>query len=258
MGTNFHTAWLDGTTLFSAAEMNAPLTDLDQVISYLKNVIVHCDGAITYNKTTGQLTWGGVLRIVFNRTDGQLVENTVDIGGVTLADGQMVYVDLNETSGAVVTASVATVTTGTASTTLPYNRLVLGYRNAYSDDFFLVALTLPMTAIGSGDMVKSTYDTDDNGIVDAADTAPWSGLTDKPANVTDIAALTLTGNGNKVIGVNAGGTAFEFKTNGAGAVPSGGAAGQVLTKIDSTDFNTQWAAPAMSGGAAVRLWKCLL
>ena len=28
--------------------------------------------------------------------------------------------------------------------------------------------------------------------------------------------------------------------NGGGGVPSGGTAGQILTKIDSTDYNTQW------------------
>lgn len=40
---------------------------------------------------------------------------------------------------------------------------------------------------GSGDMVKSTYDTDDDGKVDAAvtaDVAPWAGLTGVPASFT--------------------------------------------------------------------------
>lgn len=33
----------------------------------------------------------------------------------------------------------------------------------------------------SGDMLKSVYDTNDNGIVNAAETVPWSGVTSKPA-----------------------------------------------------------------------------
>ena len=32
-----------------------------------------------------------------------------------------------------------------------------------------------------GDMVKSVYDSDDDGVVDAADSVPWSGITDKPS-----------------------------------------------------------------------------
>lgn len=34
---------------------------------------------------------------------------------------------------------------------------------------------------GTGDMLKSVYDTDDDGVVDAAEAAPWAGITDKPA-----------------------------------------------------------------------------
>lgn len=33
---------------------------------------------------------------------------------------------------------------------------------------------------GSGDMVKAVYDTNDNGIVDAAEAVPWAGVSDKP------------------------------------------------------------------------------
>lgn len=35
--------------------------------------------------------------------------------------------------------------------------------------------------LGAGDMLKATYDTNGNGIVDAAETAPWAGITDKPS-----------------------------------------------------------------------------
>lgn len=36
--------------------------------------------------------------------------------------------------------------------------------------------------VGMGDMQTSTYDTDGDGVVDAAETAPWSGITGKPAS----------------------------------------------------------------------------
>ena len=63
MGANFHTAYADGTTIFAASSMEAPLSDLDRAVSYAKNVIVHSDGVINYSSTSGALTWSGALRI---------------------------------------------------------------------------------------------------------------------------------------------------------------------------------------------------
>ena len=140
MGTNFHTAYIDDTTAYKAADMNSPLSDLDKAISYAKNVIVHTDGSITYNKTTGQLTWASTIRILFNREDGKAIQNTIAAGNVTLADNQFAYVDLNETNDTVLTVSVATITTDAASNFLAVARLVMAYRNTASDDLFLVAL----------------------------------------------------------------------------------------------------------------------
>ena len=146
MGANFHTAYADGTTIFAASSMEPPLSDLDRAISYTKNVIVHCDGVINYSAASGQLTWSGALRILFVRADGQLIQNTVATGGVTLSDNQMAYVDLSETNDAAVTVSAAALTTGAASTTKAYNRLVLGYRNTASDAFYPVNIRLPVNS----------------------------------------------------------------------------------------------------------------
>ena len=33
MGANFHTAYTDGTTIFAASSMEAPLSELDRAIS---------------------------------------------------------------------------------------------------------------------------------------------------------------------------------------------------------------------------------
>ena len=172
MGANFHTAYADGTTIFAASAMEAPLSDLDRAVSYGKNVIVHCDGALSYSSASGQLTWSGALRVLFVRADGQLIQNTVATGGVTLTDNQMAYVDLSETNDASIAVSTAALTTATASVTKAYNRLVLGYRNTAGDRFYPVALREPMAATGSvGDMLKSVYDADNDGKVDAAETA---------------------------------------------------------------------------------------
>ena len=161
MGANFHTAYADGTTIFAASSMEAPLSDLDRAISYTKNVIVHCDGGINYSSASGQLTWSGTLRILFVRADGQLIQNTVAAGGVTLSDNQMAYVDLSETNDAAVTVYAASLTTAAASTTKAYNRLVLGYRNTASDAFYPVNVRLPVNSsavgfFGSAPVTKAT------------------------------------------------------------------------------------------------------
>ena len=161
MGANFHTAYADGTTIFAASSMEAPLSDLDRAISYTKNVIVHCDGVINYSSASGQLTWSGTLRILFVRADGQLIQNTVAAGGVTLSDNQMAYVDLSETNDAAVTVYAAFLTTAAASTTKAYNRLVLGYRNTASDAFYPVNVRLPVNSsavgfFGSAPVTKAT------------------------------------------------------------------------------------------------------
>ncbi len=139
MGTNFHTAW-DTAIIFKPASMNPALASLDKGITYLKNIIVHCDGEITYNKATGVLTWSDVLRIHFNREDGQAIQNTVAAGNITPADNEFVYLDLNETNNTALTAQKAAITTGAASNFKAVNRIVLGYRNTASDEFYPVYL----------------------------------------------------------------------------------------------------------------------
>ena len=161
MGANFHTAYADGTTIFAASSMEAPLSDLDRAISYAKNVIVHSDGVIHYSSASGQLSWSGTLRILFIRAEGQLIQNTVAAGGVTLSDNQMAYVDLSETNDTAVTVYAASLTTAAASTTKAYNRLVLGYRNTASDAFYPVGVKLPINPsvvgfFGSAPVAKTT------------------------------------------------------------------------------------------------------
>jgi hypothetical protein len=51
---------------------------------------------------------------------------------------------------------------------------------------------------GSGDMLKATYDTNNNGIVDSAASVPWSGVTSKPTTgagygITDLAWSVVSG-----------------------------------------------------------------
>ena len=153
MGTNFHTAWTTSTA-FKPSDMNPALASLDKGISYLKNIIIHSDGAITYTSGSGVLDWAGTLRIIFNREDGQAIENTVTTGNIALADNEFAYVDLNETNGTVLTMQKAAVTTASASNFIAFNRLVMGYRNTTSNLYYGVNLHLVNAAAGGGGAVN--------------------------------------------------------------------------------------------------------
>ena len=150
MGSNFHTPFSDGVQQYNAADMNPPAASLDLAITYLKNLIVHCDAAIDYHPLSGILYWTGTLRFIFNRADGQACTNYADPGLIQLADNEFAYADLDETNGTEITVQKAAVTGGAASNFIAFNRVVLGYRNAVSNDFYPVALKAPWpTSIGS-------------------------------------------------------------------------------------------------------------
>jgi hypothetical protein len=92
---------------------------------------------------SGILYWTGPLRFAFNATNGLACTNYVEIGAVQLADNEFAYVDLSETNGAEITVEKAAVAAGSASNFIAFNRVVLGYRNAVSNDFYPVALQSP-------------------------------------------------------------------------------------------------------------------
>ena len=150
MGSNFHTPFVDGVQHFVSADMNPQASSLDRAATYLKNLIVHCDGAIEYHPMSGILYWSGALRFIFNRADGQACTNYAEIGSVQLGDNEFAYVDLDETNGTEITVQKAAVTGGAASNFITFNRVVLGYRNAVSNEFYPVALRSPLpTSVGS-------------------------------------------------------------------------------------------------------------
>jgi len=137
MGSNLHTPYTTATKT-RASELNVPLSDLDKAVSYIKNIIVHCDGDVSYDSSTGVLSWSDTLRVLFNTAAGLAVQNTVASGSVTLADNEFAYVTLNETNDTVLTVSKAAVTTGSASGFVAVGRVVLAYRNATSNDCYLM------------------------------------------------------------------------------------------------------------------------
>lgn len=180
---NFHTEWVDGSSSFRAADMNAPLTELDRALTYQKGVFVGCDGILSW--AAGTLTWSGTIHIFFNSTAGLAIHNTIAAGNIALSDGEFAYVDLSETNNAAITVAKAAFSTGAASNFITYNRLLLGYRNTADDGFYpeeLAGIFSQMIAGGSY-VEKSTYNAY---TVLAADTD------DTPAALT-VAASTIVG-----------------------------------------------------------------
>ena len=144
MGTNFHTAWVNSPTAgyktWGAASVNPTWAEFDKALTYLKNIMVGCEGALTWTPGTGVLAWSAQLTITFNRTDGQACHNHVTAGNVTLTAGQFAYCDLSETDNATVSVVAGTITTGAASNFIIFNRLVLAYRSASSGTLHPLAL----------------------------------------------------------------------------------------------------------------------
>ncbi|MFA6290237.1 MAG: hypothetical protein WC637_00570 [Victivallales bacterium] len=146
-GHNFHTEYSNtpgSETLFTVASMGAPLIQLDKAITKLKNIVIGCAGVITYNKTTGVLSWSATLTIHFNSDAGLSITNTVAAGSVTLTDGQFAYVDLSETNAAALTVTAATYPSAAASNFIAYNRIILAYRDTTSDNIYSGYLNLPL------------------------------------------------------------------------------------------------------------------
>jgi hypothetical protein len=142
MGTNFHSAYIVDVTSFSVADMNPPFSDLDRAITYLKTVMIGCDGVVSYVKSTGVLSWTGTIHIYFARDTGITIHNQIAAGSVTLSDLYFAYVTLSETADATLTVSTAAISAGSASNFITYTRLVLGFRNTSDDNFYGALLPL--------------------------------------------------------------------------------------------------------------------
>lgn len=130
---NFFTEWIASVSTFTAAIMNAPLNSLDKAFSYTKNVMLACDGDVTF--LNGTLTWSDTIRIAYLNLDGDTITNTIAASNIGIAVGQFAYVDLHATNGTAVTVSVATIAGAATCNFGADSRLVLAYRGSGSDAY---------------------------------------------------------------------------------------------------------------------------
>lgn len=95
-----------------------------------------------------------------------------------------------------------------------------------------------MTGAASGTQ-WSTFDQYDLAIYDGAGT--WHAYAPVEGIVVNVAGTLKRWNGSAYAGLSTGG------------VPTGGTAGQLLRKVDGTDYNTEWATPAAAANRYVNV-----
>lgn len=140
MSDNFHTPWADSVTQYKQADMNAPISDLDKAVSFLKNVMVWCEGDISYTSAaSGELSWDGEIKLAYMDEYGNTILNRVTASNVTLLDNQFAYVTLSGTNNAAVTMQTATLS-GEGTCNFGSNATVVLAIKAANDDLYYVNL----------------------------------------------------------------------------------------------------------------------
>lgn len=145
MGNNFHTPWVI-TTRFRASEMIIPPQELDTAITLNRPGIVSCDGVLSYDESTGTLSWDTQIRLYFVNENGATVLNTIAASSISLSAGQFAYVSRNPVTGSAVTIQAATLNPGSGSNFMTGLILVLAHRNPVTSKLTLINWS-PTTAI---------------------------------------------------------------------------------------------------------------
>ncbi len=180
------------------------------------------------------------------------VKNGLDVGGNTVITGDAnvtgklsITASAGDEGGEIFLSNAATNTTITSGVTIDVyqNRLRFfeqgGDARGYYIDITGGGSGVSTNLVGGGSASNSFATVSANGTSVVADSS------------TD--TLTITpGSGMSIVG-NATSDTITFSVNG-GLVPSGGTAGQILSKSDSTDYNTVWIneAPAASYTSVVK------
>jgi hypothetical protein len=141
MGSNFHTPWVDTVTEYKQADMNAPLSTLDRAIGVNKNLMIYCEGEITYDKAaSGELAWDDVINIAYIHETGDTITNKVNAGSVIITDDEFAYVTLSDIDGATLTVSKALIAGDASCNFATHNIVVLAVKSATSDEAYYVNL----------------------------------------------------------------------------------------------------------------------
>jgi hypothetical protein len=139
MSENFHTPWSDSVTQYTQADMNVPLSELDEALSYLKNIMVWCEGDLSYSKgVSGELSWDGLIKLAYLDVNGNTIINKITAGSASLIDNEFIYCDLSASNDATITAEVAALGAGAAECNFEdKNRVVLAFKSSNDELYFV-------------------------------------------------------------------------------------------------------------------------
>jgi hypothetical protein len=206
-------------------------------------------GAATYNSTTGVLNipeyQGGVTS--FNTRTGAV---TLSSGDVTTALGFTPYNATNPSNYIALTALSSTATGLTYTNTTGVFSLTTGYaipttvKQGNWDDAYTFVAAFPSQTSNGGKYLTTDGSTLSWGTVAAGVTSfntRTGAITLSSSDVTTALGYTPVTNA-RTLTIN--GTTFDLTANRSwtvsGTLAAGGTAGQILSKIDATDYNTQW------------------
>jgi hypothetical protein len=207
-------------------------------------------GAATYNSSTGVLNipeyQGGVTS--FNTRTGAV---TLSSGDVTGALGFTPYNTTNPSNYIALTALSSTATGLTYTNTTGVFSLTTGYaipttaKQANWDDAYTWISGFPTQTSNGGKYLTTDGSTLSWGSISASGVTSFNtrtgDVTLSSSDVTTALGYTPVTNA-RTLTIN--GTAYDLTQNRSwtvsGTMAAGGTAGQILSKIDATDYNTQW------------------
>jgi hypothetical protein len=206
-------------------------------------------GAATYNSTTGVLNipeyQGGVTS--FNTRTGAV---TLSSGDVTTALGFTPYNATNPSNYIALTALSSTATGLTYTNTTGVFSLTTGYaipttvKQSNWDDAYTFVAAFPSQTSNGGKYLTTDGSVLSWGTVAAGVTSfntRTGAITLTSGDVTTALGYTPVTNA-RTLTIN--GTTYDLTANRSwtvsGTLAAGGTAGQILAKIDATDYNTQW------------------
>jgi hypothetical protein len=133
MGNNFYALFEAGTSDWTALSFNTRFSTLDRVLTIYKDIFIGCDGVLSYAPSAEVLEWTGDIIIYYVNSEGVLLKNIIVWSSAdqdfAIADNKYIYVDLG-LADAELTIAEAALTADSASTSILYNRLVLGWKDA--------------------------------------------------------------------------------------------------------------------------------
>lgn len=160
MSANFHTSYVDATTLVNATQMEAVIGSFDELLGKgWSRCFAMARAPLTENGTTVKYP---AIDVFYHRpSDGKFIKNTIAATTLILPNGQAGVITLNDTEGGAVTISAQDIDTLPTALT-DKNKVVLFARSKMASGTGLlhyVALQAPLHLVGTSSLAAATTTT---------------------------------------------------------------------------------------------------